>query len=94
MRELSPLEISKWYAIAVGEIGISPTDFYEMTEEEMEWAHQGYKQKQQDLANLILLAINRKNNKLFEFIKKDYDIGSLADRKNTFLNLGINEEEV
>ena len=38
MRELSPLEQEKWYAVAVGEIGIPPTDFYEMTEDELKIA--------------------------------------------------------
>ena len=38
-------EESRWYAIAVGEIGIPPSDFYEMTTDEMLWAHRGYKQR-------------------------------------------------
>lgn len=97
MRELSPLEISKWYAMAVGEIGIPPTEFYEMTEEEMKWAYQGYKQRQQDLANIFLLAICRAHtehrNELFEFINNEgYEIGSLKDRQKTFTALGLKEE--
>lgn len=97
MRELSPLEIRKWYAVAVGEIGIPPTDFYEMTQEELQWAYDGYKQRQQDLANIILLAIGRVHtehrNELFEFVQnKGYDISSLEDRQKTFIALGIKEE--
>lgn len=97
MRDLSPLEIEKWYAVAVGEIGIPPTDFYEMTENEMSLAYKGYKQRQQDLANIILLAVSRTHtghkNELFEFVKdKGYDIGSLEDRQKTFITLGIKEE--
>ena len=45
MRDLSQLEIEKWYAVAVGEIGISPIDFYEMTTDEMKWAYKGYRQR-------------------------------------------------
>lgn len=97
MRELSPLEIEKWYAVAVGEIGIPPSDFYDMTEDEMAWAYNGYKQRQQDLINMILLAIGRAQtshrNELFKFIEdKGYDIGSLENRQQTFAVLNINEE--
>ena len=97
MRELSPLEQEKWYAVAVGEIGIPPTDFYEMTDKEIEWAYQGYKQRQQDLANIILLAIGRarteRKNELFKFIdNKGYEISSLEDRHRTFITLGLKEE--
>lgn len=95
--DLSPLEIEKWYAIAVGEIGIPPTDFYQMTDEELEWAYRGYKQRQEDLVNLLLLALNRSQtehrNELFSFVEKQgYEIGNLTDRQTTFKNLGIEEE--
>ena len=97
MRELSPLEQEKWYAVAVGEIGIPPTDFYDMTKDELYWAYMGYKQRQQDLINMILLAIGRAQtshrNELFEFIEdKGYDIGSLENRQQTFTALNINEK--
>lgn len=96
MRDLSPLEIEKWYAIAVGEIGIPPSEFYEMTEEEIGWAYTGCKQRQENIANIILLAIGRAlsshKNELFEFVEhKGYDIGSLEDRQQTFINLNIKE---
>lgn len=95
MRELSPLQIEKWYAIAVGEIGIPPNDFYDMTTDEMAWAYNGYKQRQQDIANIILLAIGRAQteahkNELFEFVEnKGYDVGSLVEREEVFNALGI-----
>ena len=96
MRELSPLEQEKWYAVAVGEIGIPPTDFYEMTEEELLWAYKGHRQSQEDLANIFLLAIKRSQSEyrdeLFKFIDDSYTIGSLKERNNTFINLGIKEE--
>lgn len=46
---------------------------------------------------MILLALNRSRtehkNELFSFVEdKGYDIGSLEDRQNTFITLGIKEE--
>ena len=91
--ELSSLEVAKWYAVAVGEIGIPPSDFKQMTLEELEWAYAGYKQRQQDLANIILLAAHRKKDKLFQFVEdKGYDIGNFEDRQQTFIALRIKEE--
>lgn len=97
MRDLSQLEIEKWYAIAVGEIGIQPANFYEMTTDEMKWAYRGYRQRQQDVANMILLAINKSHTddkiNLFSFVSNEgYDIGSLENRHKTFIALGIKEE--
>lgn len=96
MRELPQLQQQKWYAVAVGEIGIPPSEFYEMTEDELLWAYQGHRKQQEDMANIILLALIRFNtenkNKPFQFIDVGYDIGSLEDRKNTFTILGIKEE--
>ena len=95
MCELSPLEIEKWYAVAVGEIGIAPIDFYDMTEEELLWAYKGHRQNQEDLANIILLAIKRSQSpykdELFKFIDDSYAIGSLKERNETFISLGIKE---
>lgn len=95
MRDLSPLEIEKWYAIAVGEIGIPPSEFYEMTEDELLWAYKGHRQCQEDLANIFLLAIKRSQSEyrdeLFKFIDDDYTIGSIQERNKTFISLGIKE---
>ena len=97
MCELSPLEIEKWYAVAVGEIGIPPSDFYEMTEDELRWAYDGYKQRQEDLANMLLLVLIRaqseNGNQPFQFVEdKGYDVSSIEDRRKTFITLGIEEE--
>ena len=96
MRDLSPLEIEKWYAVAVGEIGIPPHDFYDMTEDELLWAYKGHKKYEEDLANIFLLAIKRSQSEyrdeLFKFIDDGYTIGSIQERNNTFINLGIKEE--
>lgn len=95
MRELSLLEQEKWYAVAVGEIGIPPTDFYDMTVEEIVWAYKGHRQSQEDLANIILMALLRaqaNSNELFEFIDKGYDIGNLKERQDIFTALNIKEE--
>lgn len=82
----------------VGEVGISPTEFYNMTVDEAKWAYEGYRQRQQDLANAILLAIGRAHsphkNDLFKFVEdKGYSIGRLEDRQQTFTILGIKEDE-
>lgn len=96
MRDLSALEIERWYAVAVGEVGIPPKDFYDMTEDELMWAYEGYKQRQQDLGNLMLLAIKKaqsSEHSPFHFMAdKGYVVGSLDDRKQTFITLGIKEE--
>lgn len=95
MRELSPLEIEKWYAVAVGEIGIPPSDFYDMTKNELLWAYKGHRQCQEDMANIILMAIKRAQSEykdeLFKFIDDGYTIGSLEERNITLTNLGIKE---
>ena len=46
--DLPQIEIEKWYAIAVGEIGIPPSNFYDMTVEELELAYKGYQQRLED----------------------------------------------
>ena len=96
MRDLSPLEQEKWYAVAVGEIGIPPTDFYEMTDAEMLYAYRGYKKRQENLANIFLLAILRSNSPdgatPFKFLDDGYDIGSLEDREKTFTILNLKED--
>lgn len=95
MRELSPLEIQQWYAVAVGEIGIPPSDFYEMTQDELLWAYKGHRQAQEDMANIFLMAISRvqegRSHDLFKFIDDGYSIGSLEERNKTLINLGIKE---
>lgn len=98
MRDLSPLEIEKWYAVAVGEIGIPPSEFYEMTEDELDLAYEGYMKRVEALANAFLLALNRSKtdnkNKLFVFSEnKGYDIGNINERQATFKHLGIKEDE-
>lgn len=94
MRELSPLQIEKWYAVAVGEIGIPPSDFYDMTEDELELAYKGYQQRLEDQTNLFLLALVRSqsDNKydLFKLTEDlGYEIGNLQERENTFKKLNL-----
>ena len=94
--ELSQLEINEWYAKAVGEIGIPPSEFFNMTTEELEIAYEGYLQKLENFANLILLALNKTQTpyrkEVIKFIPdKGYDIGNLKERDDTFQKLGIKE---
>lgn len=94
--EYPKVEIEKWYAIAIGEIGIPPTDFYTMTLEELELAYKGYAQRLEDQTNLLLLALirSRSNNK-YELIhiteNLGYGVGSLQEREQVFQKLNLCE---
>ena len=92
--EYPKVEIDKWYAIAVGEIGIPPIDFYSMTLEELELAYKGYQQRLEDQTNLFLLALIRSqsDNKYELFhIAEDlgYNVGSLNEREQVFQKLNL-----
>lgn len=92
--ERPQVEIDKWYAIAIGEIGIPPIDFYTMTVEELELAYKGYQQRLEDQTNLFLLALIRsKSDNKYELfhITEDlgYNIGSLEERQQVFQKLNL-----
>lgn len=95
IRDLSQEKIKELYSQAVGEIGIAPRDFYAMTEEEVEWAYEGYLHRQEVTANLILLAINKGLNEDYSLIslveEKGYTVGSKEERQRTFEILNIKE---
>lgn len=74
-------------------MGIAPPDFYNMTQEEIEWAYEGYLRRQEMTANLnkiaVIEALN-KNNELIRLTEDyEYNIGTDEERKNTFKFLGI-----
>jgi len=81
-------EIDEMYRKSVGEMGISPADFFNMTEEEIELAYEGYLRKKELEANLVLLAISKGISGDTSPIKitqsSDYSVGSLSERKETF----------
>lgn len=86
--------IEKWYAVAVGEIGIPPHDFYTMTVKDLELAYKGYQQRLEDQANLLLLALVRSQSdnkyELFKLTENlGYEIGNLQERESVFNKLNL-----
>ncbi len=94
--KISDSEIEELYGMAIGEMGISLTDFYTMTPWEIEMAYAGYiKRKEMDV-NLIRFAFTKALNGDSQFIdltSQEYEVGSEEEREKTFQNLGIKEEE-
>lgn len=90
---LSLYEVEELYIKAIGEIGIIPSDFYNMTPEEIDWAYEGYLRKQETTANLTKLAIIETlsdNHSLIRLTEdKGYTIGTENERDETFKKLGI-----
>lgn len=89
-------EVEGLYTKIVGEAGIAPSDFWNMTIEEADRAYEGYLQRKELEANLIKLAIAESNEGNTELIRltedKGYVIGNLDEREQTFRNLKIGEE--
>lgn len=92
---ISNIEVAGWYQQIVGEVGIQPSDFFNMTTEEMDLAYEGYIKRKETDANIYLLAMRSFQNKKQE-IKlqedKGYEIGSLEERNQTFSILNIKED--
>ena len=90
-------EIDEMYRKSVGEMGISPADFFNMTEEEIELAYEGYLRRKELEANLVLLAINKgisgDNSPIKITQSSNYSVGSLSERKETFEGWNIQEED-
>lgn len=90
-------KIKELYTWAVGEIGISPTEAWAMTEEEIDLAYEGYAHRQELTANLTLWVLHKarlndwKNIQLVE--DKGYTVGDERERLEIFTNLGISQEE-
>lgn len=95
-RLLSILEIQELYRKAVGEVGIAPSDFYNMTPEEIEWAYEGYLRRKETEANLFKIALLSNDKELIRLTEdKGYEIGNLMEREEV-LKLckkeGVNNE--
>ena len=90
---LSPYLIQGLYTKAVGEMGIAPPDFYNMTQEEIDWAYEGYLRRLETNANLTKTAIAEvlsNNNELIRLTEdQGYTVGTEEERENTFIFLGI-----
>lgn len=88
----SQLEMAELYSQAVGQVGVQPCCFYQMTREEVNLAYEGFIRRKQLEANLGVLAINTSKGN-YEPIRiiddKEYEIGNLKERQETFQALGI-----
>ena len=91
--EQVPFSLTGLYSQAVGEMGIAPSQFWQMTAEEVELAYEGYLRRQELTANLTKLAFiealggNTTPISLFE--DKGYTLGSTQEYNNTFKQLGV-----
>lgn len=86
-------KIKDLYQWAVGEIGITPSEAWSMTEEEIDSAYEGYAHRQEFTANLMLLALRKASNKSWSNIQitedRGYKIGTEQERSEVFATLGI-----
>lgn len=89
----TPEQIDELYKQAVGEIGVSPSDFWSMSEREIDLAYEGYMRRQELSANLTLLALHKAQNKSWDSITlledKGYTVGTEQEREKVFSSLGI-----
>lgn len=90
---LSLYEVEELYTKAVGEIGITPNDFYSMTPGEIELAYEGYLRRKETEANLTKMAIiTSQDDELIRLTEdKGYSVGNKAEREEVFRLLNIEE---
>lgn len=74
-------------------MGIAPSQFWEMTAEEVELAYEGYLRRQELTANLTKLAfieaLGGDTTPINLVGNKGYTIGSSQERAETFRQLGV-----
>lgn len=89
---VSPEELTELYT-RCGELGISPSEFFFLTPDEIDWLYEGYLRRKEFECNLVLTAINQSRNRpneLIQFIEdKGYSVGNQKEREHTFSTLGI-----
>lgn len=90
---LSLYEVEELYTKAVGEMGITPNDFYSMTPGEIELAYEGYLRRKETEANLTKMAIiTSQDDELIRLTEdKGYSVGNKAEREEVFKLLNIEE---
>ena len=90
---LSLYEVEELYTKAVGEIGITPNDFYSMSPGEIDLAYEGYLRRKETEANLTKMAIiTSQNDELIRLTEdKGYSVGNKAEREEVFRLLNIEE---
>lgn len=92
---ITPLEIKELYTRVVGEMGMAPSEFYQMTVKEINTAYEGFKRKLELDANIYLIALQKRNQQNAEIHlleDKGYEIGNYIERRNVFKNLNIKED--
>lgn len=94
---MSELKIKELYQQAIGELGLSLSDFYVMTPDEIENAYQGLICRKELEVNLIKTAIIeglQGNTDIIHLLEPlGYVIGDLKERKQVFAKLNIKEQE-
>ena len=90
---LSLFEVEELYTKAVGEIGITPNDFYSMSPGEIDLAYEGYLRRKETEANLTKMAIiTSQDDELIRLTEdKGYSVGNKAEREEVFRLLNIEE---
>ena len=90
---LSIYEIGELYTKAVGEIGMTPSDFFSATPEEINLAYEGYLRRKETEANLTKLALMTCDSEELIRLTEDlgYSIGNLSERDEIFKKLNIRE---
>ena len=90
---LSFYEIGELYTKAVGEIGMTPSDFFSSTPEEIDLAYEGYLRRKETEANLTKLALITCDSEDLIRLTEDlgYSIGNLSERDKIFKELNIRE---
>ena len=91
--QMNPLQLDQLYKVLVGEVGIPPHQFYQMTPHEAELAYQGYLQRKELEGNIMIMAIREAFKSEGTPIKLLEDLGyqesTLEQRERTFKSLGI-----
>lgn len=90
---LSLFEVEELYTKAVGEMGITPNDFYSMSPGEIDLAYEGYLRRKETEANLTKMAIiTSQDDELIRLTEdKGYSVGNKAEREEVFRLLNIEE---
>lgn len=86
------------YSRAVGEIGIDPAIFFQMSPDEIELAYKGYLRRKELEANLNKLAMAEAlagNHDKIQIVEpEEYTSGTQLEREQTFQKLGRDDDRV
>ena len=93
-RLLSILEIQELYRKAVGEVGIAPSDLYNMTPEEIEWAYEGYLRRKETEANLHRSFIKYKLRQNGEWFEPSSELLDYINTNNLIPNTFVEKNEL